>query len=133
VDDHTVRKWKGFSLRFGWSGFWVGNISTHIETKSAKLKQLSRGDLVGPHDNEVMAALIAGADHIVICWGNSIPKSILWRAHDVLQMVHARCYEVPVSTFGISKQGQPMHPLTLGYDTPLEGYYPPPLVSRRDE
>jgi len=132
-DDHTVRKWSGFARRFGWTGYWVGNVSTHIEPHSKKLKQLSQAELVGPDDNAVLEALIAGADHIVLCWGNGIPSPILWRANEVLSLVYARARPSAVSMFGLSKKGQPVHPLTLGYDTPLQGYYPPPeRASRRD-
>ncbi len=132
TDDHTVRKWTGFTTRWGWSGYWVGNMSTHIETKSAKLRTLSRDQLVRPEDDLVLDALIAGAGHIVLCWGNGVGP-LQWRINEVLRRVHARCREIPVSTFGMSKLGQPLHPLRLGYDTPLEGYYPAPRASRRDE
>ena len=56
---------------------------------------------------------------LVPCWGNSSkapPK--LQGAFDVL-MDALLSSGKPVMHFGLTKSGDPKHPLMLGYDTPL--------------
>ncbi len=38
------------------------------------------------------------------------------------RVLGARGYEKPIMTFGLTNSGDPKHPLTLGYDTPLVPY-----------
>ena len=131
-DDHTVRKWKGFASRWGWSGFLVGNLFTFIETKSAKLKGLAPHQVNDEHSDQVLTDLMKWAPTIVLCWGNNVPKHLNSRVARVLDMLSEHHRQDFLYTFGLSKSGSPTHPLTLGYDTPLRGYTIARRLSRRE-
>jgi len=131
-DDHTVRKWKGFAKRWGWGGFWVGNLFSYIETESQKLRQISYAHAVGERNNEVLAAMIAVAPEIVLCWGNNVPHALRRRVDEVLDLVRVRRSPLSsVSCLGLTAQGAPWHPLRLGYDTPLQPWVFKEKASRR--
>lgn len=133
TDDPTVRKWRGFSQRFGWSGFWACNAFAHIETYSKKLQGLSYAQLVGEHNDSVLRRAVSVAGVVVVCWGRNVPVLLERRIDEVMEIIRTeRPYDPPLC-FGRSKDGHPLHPLTLGYDTPLEPYVRAsrPRASRR--
>lgn len=123
VDDQTVRKWIGFTQRNNGRRFIVGNAFAYRATNVRELAQAD--DPVGPDNNEHLRQIIADADVLVPCFGNQskVPNR-LRPQFDVL------CYLLfsaakPVKVFGLSKGGDPLHPLMLSYDRPLidwEGY-----------
>lgn len=88
-DDHTVRKWIGFTKVFGGSRFVVGNVFGYRATDVRELAAAM--DPIGPdnalHLDNLMEQLVQSGK--------------------------------PVMTFGLTNSGDPKHPLTLGYDTPL--------------
>jgi hypothetical protein len=132
--DHTITKEIEFSRRWGWSGFWKVNLFTCIETYSAKLKNLSFETAVGMHGSAVLQETIPLAPAIVVCWGAAVPKLKRHRISAVCEMI--RVLKQPtteVRCFGLSKDGFPVHPLRLAYDTPLVPYELPEPRSRRDD
>lgn len=132
-NDPTVRKWKGFTKRWGWSGFLVGNLFSFIETKSALLRDLAPYHANDDNSNTALISLILRTPNIVLCWGNNVPKHLRSRVSAVLDLLSE--HQLPgttVSTFGLSKSGNPMHPLILGYDTPLQRYVLAKRLSRRE-
>ena len=132
-DDATVRKWKGFARRWGWSGFWVGNLFTFIETKSARLRELASYHVCDDASDKVLIAMLQRAPEVVLCWGNNVPKHLSSRIGAVLDLLQEhQPTGASVSTFGLSKSGQPMHPLMLSYETPRQRYVFTKRTSRRD-
>jgi hypothetical protein len=132
-DDHTVRKWRGFAERWGWGGFWVGNLFSYIETESVKLRQLSYAQAVGEHNDAVLKAMIAAAPEILLCWGNNVPHALRRRVDEVLELV--KLHKGPlteVHCLGLTAQGAPWHPLRLGYDTKRVPWLFKEKPSRRD-
>jgi len=118
-NDATVRKWKGFAERWGWGGFWAGNLFSYIETESSKLRDLSYAHAVGEHNNAVLQAMVAVAPEIVLCWGNNVPDALKRRVGEVLGIVRScKRPEAQVTCLGLTAQGAPWHVLRLGYDTP---------------
>lgn len=121
VDDQTVRKWRGFSKRLGATSFVVGNLFAYRATDVLDLAVVHRAGIsvIGEENDAHIDAIILDADVLVPCWGNrsKIPTVLRYRAHYVLN----RLLESgkPVLHFGLTKSGDPKHPLTLGYDTPL--------------
>lgn len=117
IDDATVRKWRGFVTRWGGSRFVVGNIFAFRATDVTELACAE--DPIGPENFSYMMQIGFEADFIVACWGDraKLPKSLRakcdWAA-DVLEG-----FGKPVMCFGKSKGGDPLHPLMLGYHTPL--------------
>ena len=116
-DDQTVRKWIGFAKRNGGSRFIVGNA---FAFRSKDVKDLATAaDPVGPENAVHLDGIIADADILVPCWGSrtKLPRAL----HGRLELLRDRLVTSgkPVKVFGIAKSGDPLHPLTLGYDLPL--------------
>jgi len=117
MDDATVRKWRGFSRIYGSSRFLVGNAFAYRATDVGALALAV--DPVGPENDQHLAAIAAAADVLVPCWGarGKLPLELHARLATVLAMLLAT--GKPVLTFGLTKGGDPAHPLMLGYSTPL--------------
>ena len=117
IDDATVRKWSGFTRRWGASRYIVGNV---FAFRSTDVKGLAKAeDPIGRLNNDHLAQIIAEADVLVPCWGDQlkVPQTLRPNFHWMKQVLAAS--GKPVMTFGLSKGGFPKHPLMLGYDTPL--------------
>ena len=117
VEDTTTRKWAGFCRVMGAKRYIAGNLFAYRSTDVKVLTTIC--DPIG-HDNDVhIDNIIADADVIVPCWGNrsKIPKALRWR----LDYLTARLFASgkPVKIFGLTASGDPMHPLMLGYSTPI--------------
>lgn len=119
VDDATVRKWRGFTLRNGGRRFLVGNVFGFRATDVKRLAAHTTLTAQGPEWAVHFDQIIADADVLVPCWGNS--KKIPLHLRDELASVMARLVASgkPVLHFGVTACGQPRHPQMLGYDTPL--------------
>lgn len=116
-NDHTVTKWIGFTARNGGSRFIVGN---PFAFRAKDVRDLARAaDPIGPENDRYLAEIIAEADILVPCWGrrDKVPAQLRYRFDDLLARMCSS--SKPVRTFGFTKNGDPIHPLTLGYDTPL--------------
>lgn len=116
-NDHTVRKWIGFTRVNGGRRFIVGNAFGYRATDVNALAHAD--DPVGPENDAHLAAIIADADLLVPCWGSrqKLPPRLRYRMDDLRDMLFTS--GKPVKTFGFTKSGDPLHPLRLGYDTPL--------------
>lgn len=117
LDDATVRKWIGFTKVWGGSRFIVGNVFAFRSTDVKALADAADpfGDDIGDH----VTSIIEEADILVPCWGRTdkVPPQ-LRHAFDVLMDALVSSGK-PVMHFGLTKGGDPKHPLMLGYDTPL--------------
>jgi len=126
IDDATVRKWRGFTVRNGGHRFIVGNLFAYRSTDPKALGQ--QDDPFGPDWLAHLNDIIADADVLVPCWGSlaKMPYSL----RDVPDQVMLKLISSgkPVLHFGLTGCRQPKHPLMLGYETKLEC-----LVRRGDE
>jgi len=117
VNDATVKKWIGFTRANGGRRFIVGNPFAFRSTDVRALA--SCADPVGPDNAAHLAQIIADADLLVPCWGSRTKLPERLHAHlDALEAL-LRASGKPIRIFGLTKSGDPMHPLMLGYDTPL--------------
>jgi len=118
VDDATVRKWIGFTKLWGGSRFIVGNVFAYRATDVKALGQAD--DPFGDEIGDYTTSIIEDADILVPCWGCSskVPPK-LQHAFDVLLDALVSSGK-PVMHFGLTKGGDPKHPLMLGYDTRLQ-------------
>ncbi len=116
-DDQTVKKWFGFTLRNGGRKFIVGNAFGYRSKDVKKLATVE--DPVGPDNATHLRAIIDEADIHVPCWGDrgKVPRRLRHR-FDELETLLRRSGK-PIKIFGLTRSGDPMHPLMLGYDTPL--------------
>lgn len=119
-DDATVRKWRGFSERWGFSGFEVVNLFAYRATDVGQLAVCA--DPIGPDNNDYLQRSIFFADLVVPCWGSrgKLPPSLHPRIEEVKRMLRERATRV--SHFGLTASGDPKHPLMLGYDTKLAAW-----------
>lgn len=116
-NDHTVAKWNGFTLRNGGARYIVGNPYAFCATDVRELAKAA--DPVGPENDRYLAEIIAEADILVPCWGNrgKLHPRLRPRLDQLADMIFAA--GKPVKIFGLTKSGDPLHPLTLPYSTPL--------------
>lgn len=116
-EDQTTRKWFGFSKRNGARRYIVGNPFAFRATDVRALARAS--DPVGPENARYLSEIIAEADVLVPCWGNrnKVPKHLRHHIDALRDQIFAS--RKPVKVFGFTKGGDPLHPLMLGYDTPL--------------
>jgi hypothetical protein len=112
-DDHTITKVQGFARRLGWSRVIVGNVFAYRATNIGDLA--SAPDATGP-DNAAHLARIMDEAGMVICgWGrlSKLPPGLRgeWRGIAGL----AQRTGMPLHCFGTTRDGHPLHPLTLPY------------------
>lgn len=76
-------------------------------------------DPVGPYNDLHLAEIIDEADILVPCWGSRVklPKSLYGRLDALREQLFSA--GKPVKVWGLTKSGDPLHPLMLGYNTPL--------------
>lgn len=111
VDDPTVRRCIGFAVRWGYGHIEVRNIFALRSTSPWVL--YTAEDPVG--DNPIV---YPGDDFgkVVVAWGNH--GSLGGRGNAVLEMLVKE--GIPVYHFGLTREGQPRHPLYLRNDVTLE-------------
>lgn len=116
VNDHTVTKLGEFTRRHGGNHFIIGNAFTYRATDVRALYT------VKPNDAEAdryLDEIIAEADILVPMWGRTrkVPAHLRPRFDEVAVKLMAA--GKPVLIFGRTADGDPKHPLMLGYDTRL--------------
>ncbi|MDT4864043.1 hypothetical protein FQZ97_987880 [compost metagenome] len=123
LDDATVRKWRGFTVRNGGHRFIVGNVFAFRSTDPRALAR--QDDPFGPEWLEHLNKIIADADVLVPCWGglSKMPRDLRGAPAQLLNTLIRSGKSV--LHFGVTSCGQPMHPLMLGYDTPLTEWVMP--------
>lgn len=119
IDDATVRKWRGFTLRNGGRKFIVGNAFSLRSTDVRGLNGYSHYP-IGKDQRRYIAEIIGDADMLVPCWGNTtkVNKELRHVISDLLKQLIAS--GKPVMHFGLTKSGDPIHPLMLGYSTSIK-------------
>jgi len=117
IDDQTVNKWMGFGRRNSGRKIIIGNPHGYRATDVNELAGVS--DPVGPDNWEHLRQIIADADILWPCWGsrNKLPQELHTNLYRLKQLIFES--GKPVMILGLTKSGDPKHPLMLGYDTPL--------------
>jgi hypothetical protein len=121
TDDATVRKLREFTLRnAGWR-FIVANAFGYRATDVRELAHVA--DPVGAENDNYLRTIIREADLIVPCWGSrgKLPQQLRGRLDDVEG--YFRQVDATIQIFGLTNSFDPMHPLMLGYNTPLVPWY----------
>lgn len=110
-DDNTIRRCKGFAKKWGCAGFIVVNLYA-FRTKSPKLL-FKAEDPVGPdNDHHLGNQLFAG--DVVCAWGNNAREDRVQEFFKLAKKAGARLWHL-----GLTKAGQPTHPLFIRADQPL--------------
>lgn len=122
IEDQTTMKWRGFALANGARRYIAGN---PFALRATDVKELAKAsDPVGSENARHLREIIADADVLVPCWGSRTKLPPILRHHlDALARLLWDSGK-PVKNFGLTKSGDPMHPLMLGYKTPLCEWLP---------
>lgn len=122
VDDHTVRKWTGFTRANGGRRFIVGNVFAYRAVDVRTLAEVL--DPSGPDNLMHLSDIVREADILVPCWGstNKVPSRLHAAFPHMEQLL--RSTGQPLWVFGFTKDGDPLHPLMLPYSTPLQFWKP---------
>ena len=112
IDDPTVTRCINRAGRAGYGGFFMANLFGLVSTDP---KELLRNDnAVGEGTDYFLDRMIKMSDRHVVAWGSF--KPVTKRCRAVLAMIsEPYC-------LGINKDGQPKHPLYIGYDIPMVRY-----------
>jgi hypothetical protein len=117
IDDATVRKWRGFAQRLGFGRFVVGNVFAWRATDVKELGDVA--DPIGPENDQHIGQIIQAADLLVPCWGAREKLSPWLRPRLDELLGRLKGTQKPVAVFGLTKLGDPLHPLMLGYGVQL--------------
>ena len=109
-DDSTVRRLNYFTKKFGFGGFYVGNVYPHITPFPKVLYSLNL--TYSKKNCFYLNSMIEKSAKIVFAWGNC-KENPLWIEHIV---------KAPLC-FGHNKNGSPKHPLYLPKSTRLISFF----------
>ncbi|MGV0026803.1 DUF1643 domain-containing protein [Phormidesmis priestleyi] len=109
-DDPTIRRCIGFAKSWGYGGLEVVNLFAYRAKTPSLLKQVD--DPIGKENDRSILRLTKRVETIVLAWGNW--GTLGARNRTVIQLLnsHSTLY-----CLGITKLGQPRHPLYLKSDT----------------
>lgn len=108
-NDPTVERCERRARKLGFGGFRVCNIFAWRDTDPRQLR--SAENPVGPGNDDAIRASCHWADTIVCGWGTH--GSHLGRGPEVERLMRATAR--PLHHLGLTKAGQPRHPLYIGY------------------
>lgn len=112
LNDPTIRRCIGFAQSWGYGGLEVVNLFAYRTKSPTHLRQIE--DPIGADNDRYLLTLGERVDTIVLAWGN-------WGTLGGRDRVVLRRLNVQKNVFclGITKTGQPRHPLYLKRDTLL--------------
>jgi hypothetical protein len=109
-NDPTVERCERRARALGFGAFRVTNIFAFRATDPKVMR--AEADPVGPGNDDAIRDSVPWADMIVCAWGNH--GLHLGRGAAVSALL--RSAEVPLHHLGLTAQGEPRHPLYIGYD-----------------
>lgn len=126
-DDATIRKEMGFGKRLGWGRIIKVNLFPLRATDVRELAGRGIPPNVWLHNIGAQSEAFRIADLIIPCWGSRtkipLPKSEIGAIIFATWERFSVCDESKVKCFGVTKSGDPRHPLMLAYNTPLVPCY----------
>lgn len=111
-DDPTVTRCIVRAERYGYGGLLMANLYGYVSTDPKEL--LTNGDTVGELTDHYLKQMISISGRQVCGWGSF--KPVVKRAPTVLAMI-----KEPYC-LGVNQDGQPKHPLYIGYKIPIRKY-----------
>ncbi len=117
INDHTVKKWIGFTKRNNGKRLIAANVFAFRTTQVSELAKVDNP--VGTNNIKHVMEVINESDVLVPCWGDrsKIPTELHAELDKFLILLEQS--GKPVLCFGKTKSGDPKHPQMLGYETPL--------------
>ncbi len=111
VNDPTIRRCIGFAQEWGYGGLEVVNLFAYRAKNPPLLKQID--DPIGVDNDRYLFTLEDRVETIILAWGNW--GTLRGRDRAVIACLNSQ----QVYCLGITKTGQPRHPLYLKRDTLL--------------
>ena len=109
-NDPTVERCERRARALGFGAFRVCNIFAWRDTDPRKMR--AAADPVGPGNDEAIRESTGWADRIVCAWGSHGAHLDRGRAVEDL----LRATGLPLYHLGLTKAGQPKHPLYIAYE-----------------
>jgi hypothetical protein len=109
-NDPTVERCERRARALGFGAFRVANIFAFRATDPKVMR--AEADPIGPDNDNAIAEAAEWADRIICAWGNH--GLHLDRGAEVTALLRRR--HVSLFHLGLTGQGQPRHPLYVGYD-----------------
>lgn len=106
-DDPTIRRSQLLARGLGFGTLWVANLFALRSTDPRRLR--THPEPIGPDNDRWIRELTIRSNAVVAAWGNQ--GAILGRSARTL--IFLREAGVPPWAFGITKRGEPRHPLFL--------------------
>lgn len=117
VDDPTISRVVAFSRRWGYGSAVVVNLFAIRTPNPREVRRAA--EPVGPDNDRVILRTASGSDDVIIAWGNhgawANPVTGLPRCEEVQSLLTRA--GVRVAHLGLTKSGQPRHPLHLPAST----------------
>jgi hypothetical protein len=123
LDDPTIRKCRGFALRWGYGRMVIVNLFAIRGSDPRIVRRV--GDPVGPLNNYHIANATEDCRELVCAWGcanHMHTDQLSFRPAAVMKLLENRRPIMPVTCLGYGKDGSPRHPLMLSYNTPRIPY-----------
>lgn len=108
-DDPTIRRCISFAKQWGHGGIIVGNLFAFRSPNPNDLKAVT--DAIGPKNNLWLERLAKQSTAVVGAWGNH--GTYMRRGQEAAALFPK------MQCLGLTKLGQPRHPLYVRVDTPL--------------
>ncbi len=115
-NDPTVERCERRALNLGYGGFEVINIFALRSTDPKGL--YSSDDPIGALNDQAILDAVNNCDDVLCAWGNH--GALGARGHIVRQIISTA--DRPLLHLGITKIGQPKHPLYVSYATQPEAF-----------
>lgn len=116
VDDPTIRRCMVFSQRFGYDAMVVVNLFAYRATDPRELLEVGGEAAVGPENGEWCQKACRQASVIVVAWG-ALREPLRGFAAVTTKLIQKDGYRL--KCLGMTKDGQPRHPLYIRADAPL--------------
>ena len=111
-DDPTITRLMSRAFKAGYGGFLMSNLYAFVSTNPDKL--LNNANAVGELTDYYIKEMVELSDRQLCGWGSF--KAVAQRADEVFKMLTN-----PVC-LGFNIDGNPKHPLYIGYDKPMVLY-----------
>ncbi|HYE29938.1 MAG TPA: DUF1643 domain-containing protein [Methylomirabilota bacterium] len=113
-DDNTVRRCKNWAKAWGYDGMIMTNAFAYRATDPKHMK--AHHEPVGPNNDEQLRIAHESSVEHVACWGND--GTLRDRSQALREM-----FRGTLKSFGLTKAGEPLHPLYLPNKIELINYH----------
>ena len=119
ITDQTARRFLGFAERFKATHYIAVNLYPYIETDPNNLNGIEYNILKTHYSRTAFDQIVKANGKVIFCWGDCLKFK-----HDrnlaVIELAKER--NIQPYCFGLTKKGNPVHPLRLAGNTRLKRF-----------